>query len=588
MQRLHILLLLLSAAIVADLRPAATTQFIYQTDGTAASYDALLRFADSHRYAVEPLYADDAQSPFYVVTTPYVKPAESAAKTADKTIVSIQRPAAITPLHVFAAANGHTLHVPLRRRIDNMVRYVNPYAIPHVDVSRNFYVPSARNLNERLHLNAGNVNQTGAGVRVYIPDGGMQCDHAAFAAGNGFGKPSCDTTLAGSFSTCNDNRGTAPEGPGDVHATMCASVICARQYGGGLAPGATCVPRRYICAGEWNMVAEARANAVAEMAILSVSNGPPDGVFYYEVPPPPLVHGIVETWNRGVMRFDAAGNGGIRGETCAADWTVSLQQTPGVGAITAAGLPEQYSEACPGVLVSAFGASGSNVIYTALADPASKTAMSDLFDGTSAAAPQVAAVTALLREARPDIWPRDIVRALVATSRREGLVGTTAPFVANSAGNYHSSAFGFGYPDAAALIAYATAANWTALPAQRTCEAVAMGLTASASDPMSLFELIVPPHCEINFIEHVAIHVSFGFEDAAYMGELALSSPSGRRAAFLDSFHGYHLPRWDFYSGGWPWYGERTAAGTWVLSVEALDDFPIAAASIIISGTVLV
>lgn len=578
--------LVLFAAIVTADRTAATTQYIYQTDGTEAARDALMRFADSHRYTVEPLYSE-LPSPYYVVTTPAARAAPAAAKAAVAS-GKLTPSAHLTPLHVFAAANGHVLHAPLRRRVDAMVRYANPYAIPHVDVARNFYVPSARNRNEHLNLHADNVTQTGAGVRVYIPDGGMQCDHAAFAASGGFGKPSCDASLAGSFSTCSDNRGTAPEGPTDVHATMCASVVCARQYGGGIAPGATCVPRRYICAGEWTLVAEARANAVAEMAILSVSNGPPDGVFYYEVPPPPLVHGMVETWNRGTVRFDAAGNGGIRGETCAADWTVSLQQTLGVGAITASGLPEQYSEACPGVLLSAFGASGSNVIYTALADPASRTAMSDLFDGTSAAAPQVAGVAALLREARPDIWPRDIVRALVATARRDGLVGTTAPFVVNSAGFAHSAAFGFGYPDAAALIAYATSANWSALPAQRTCEGAVLGVTANAADPMSNFDIVIPPHCEINFIEHVAIHVSFGFEDASYMGELALSSPSGRRATFLDSFHGYHIPRWDFYSGGWPWYGERAAAGTWTLSVEALDDFPIAAASIVISGAVMV
>ncbi len=553
--------------------------FIYQTDGTPAGHDALLRFADSHGYAVEPLYSFEP-TPFFVVSTPYVasREAKLAAVMSGRLTPSIH----MTPLHVFAAANHHQVHVPFKRKVDPMLRFINPYAIPHVDVDRNFYVPSPLNRNV-IHLNASGVTQTGAGVHVYIPDGGMQCNHDAFAGS----KPSCDASASGAFSTCNDARGTAPEGPSDVHATMCASVICARKFGGGIAPGATCIPRRYICAGEWNAVSEARANAVTEMAIMSVSNGPPDGIFYYEAPSEPLVRGIVDTWNRGVMRFDAAGNGGIRGETCAADWTVSLQQTPGVGAITASGLPEQYSEMCPGVLVSAFGASGSNVIYTALADPSSTSAMSDLFDGTSAAAPQVSGVVALLREARRDIQPRDIVRALVATSRRDGLVGTTAPFVSNGAGFAHSLAFGFGYPDAYALIAYATAPEWTALPAQRTCEGIVLDVAGNADDAITEIAIVVPDHCPINFIEYVSLHVSFGFEDASYMGELALMSPSERRVAFLDSFHGYHIPRWDFYSGGWPWYGERVAAGTWTLSVEALDDFPIHAASVIIAGTVL-
>jgi hypothetical protein len=69
------------------------------------------------------------------------------------------------------------------------------------------------------------------------------------------------------------------------------------------------------------------------------------------------------------------------------------------------------------------------------------------------------------------------------------------------------------------------------------------------------------------------------------MGELALVSPSGRRTRFLDSFHGYHIPRWDFFSGGWPFYGESTSGPqTWTLSVEALDDFDIAAVTLTLYG----
>lgn len=553
----YVLIVLFASVVIAD-------SYIYTTDGTPTGKDVLFKFADLHQYTVEPLYPS-FDSPYYVVNTPAVKNAKLFA--------------AQTPLHAFAAAQKHGISVPISRKLDAMNRYSNPYAIPYVEVERNFYVPSALNRNV-MHLNASNVRQTGAGVRVYIPDGGMQCDHAAFARKDG--KSSCNA--AAGMSTCSDAIGTKPEGPLDVHATMCASVICASKFGGGIAPNAICIPRRYICDGGWSTIAEARANAVAEMAVMSVSNGPPDGIHYYEFPPPELVHGIVETWNRGVMRVDAAGNGAIRGETCAADWTVSLQQTPGVGAITASGMSEEYSEKCPGVLVSAFGASGSNVIYTALADPYSTNTMSNLFDGTSAAAPQVAGVIALLREALPNIQPRDIVRALAATSRKEGLVAGRYPFISNAAGFSHSLAFGFGYPDTYALIQFANATE--PLPAQKTCTETILDLSANADLAYSTFEIAVPKHCEINFIENVEMQVSFLFDSASDMGELSLSSPSGRTSVFLDSFHGYVIDRWNLKSGGWPWMGE-TAAGTWTLSVEALDNFNIAAVTITIYGAVL-
>lgn len=556
---MHWILLLL----VSFLRASS---YVYQTDGTPAGREMLLHFADLHHYAVEPLY-DFFDSPFYVVHLP--SPVSKLANVAH---------AHLTPLHAFASSQHHAIHNVISRKVDAMNRYTNPYAIPYQEVASNFYVPSPANRNV-MHLNASKVPYTGAGVKVYIPDGGMQCDHEAFRRA---GKSACNA--AAGFSTCGDDRGTGPADALDVHATMCASVICASKYGGGIAPGATCIPRRYICDYGWTTVTEARANAVAEMALLSVSNGPQDGIHYYEYPPPELVAGIVETWIRGTMRVDAAGNGAIRGESCAADWTVSLQQTPGVGAIMASGLSEEYSEKCLGVLVSAFGASGSNVIYTALADPDVQNAMSNMFDGTSAAAPQVAGVLARLREAKPDIQPRDIVRALVATSRREGLVVGAYPFVANAAGFAHSSAFGFGYPDTYALIAYAAAA--APLPPQRMCQATVLNVRTNANLAYSEFTVGIDEHCPIRFIEYVNLHVSFLFEDASDMGELALVSPSGRDGIFLESFHGYTIPKWDFFSGGWPWYGE-SPVGTWTIRVEALDDFDIAAATLLVYGTTL-
>lgn len=547
-----------------------TSQYIYKTDGTIAGKEGLMQFAALHQYAVEPLY-DTFESPFYVVVVP--------TPSASTKFSGKQLQAHLTPLHTFALAQNHAILTPTDRKVDIMNRYVNPYAIPYQEVSSNFYVPSAVNRNV-MHLNASKLFQTGAGIRVYIPDGGMQCEHQAFARSNG--RSACNA--AAGFSTCSDNHGTGPEDPSDVHATMCASLICASKFGGGLAPDATCVPRRYICNGGWSTIAEARANAVAEMAILSVSNGPPDGIHYYEYPLDELVVGIVETWIRGTMRVDAAGNGAIRGETCAADWTVSLQQTPGIAAITATGLSEQYSEKCPGVLVGAFGASGSNAIYTALADPSVTNAMSDMFDGTSAAAPQVAGVIALIRQAKPDVQPRDIVRALVATSRQQGLIGGAYPFIPNAAGFAHSLAFGFGYPDTYGAIAYV---NQTApLPPQRSCQATILDLMTNADVAFSDFTIVIPADCPITFIEYVNIHITFLFDDASDMGELSLVSPSGRRSIFLDSFHGYHVPQWNFFSGGWPWYGEP-AIGKWTISIEALDDFRIAAATILLYGTTL-
>jgi len=84
----------------------------------------------------------------------------------------------------------------------------------------------------------------------------------------------------------------------------------------------------------------------------------------------------------------------------------------------------------------------------------------DTFGGTSAAAPQIAGVVALMLEARPELGWRDVQHILVESATRDGL--STSGWAANQSGREFSHDYGFGLVNAAGAVTLAS--NWQPVP----------------------------------------------------------------------------------------------------------------------------
>lgn len=443
----------------------------------------------------------------------------------------------------------------------------------------NYYFPSPLNIGE-LNYGRHNVpeNINGSGVLVVIPDGGIQCSHKAFV--------DCDAKRGKSY--VKGSSSTEPESSRDVHATMCASIICANNgYGGGLANGAKCVPHRFITeSGIVTNFDEMRAFAIDEPAIVSVALGPEDGVWGYEVRNAAIVAAIDESADRGSIRFDASGNGGSSmGESCSTDWSVSSKNTPGVSSIGSSGRVAKYSEKCPGVAFSGFGGylTGSNSLNVAYPDP-SLVAWSTQFDGTSATVPQIAAIAALAKQANPKLRQRSMMQAMIKTASRTGLVSFDYPFVTNAAGYQHSLAFGFGYPKADKLIEYVTSPTWTPPPVEQKCGGKTFTTKIERAKDGNRQIVVHIENCGIQHIEFVEISVDFVLDNSLKMDSLTLTSPLGTTSIFIQKYHRYQFRDWEYQSGGWTWYGESTANGDWVIKMNALVDFNIASAGVLVWG----
>lgn len=541
---------------------------IYTIGDNVRDEQELYDFADIHHYKVSPLYAWPSKH-FVVDDTAMLN---NAVKNGHNDMQHVQNRARLL---------SHKVHEPKVYIRKQEADYGYRTGLPYTTVDNNFYFPSNVSLHN-VHYNLNTLPSTinGTGVEVYIPDGGSQCDHAAFLRGD---NPASCNPLKG-FSVCNDDKGTLPFDDTDFHGTMCASVICAGKssYGGGIAYGATCIPRRYICATrEWTIIDEARGNAVDHSAVLSVSNGPPDFMMYYEFPPQPLLDGIEESWRRGLIRVDAIGNGYSVGDHATFDWTTCLRQTLAITAMSAAGIKEEYSEVGPNAFMSGFGAGGSNYIYTAFPS-STKKELSNIFDGTSAAAPQYAGIIARILSANSGLDQRNMVALLIRSATREGIFDYEFPFEPNDAGYIHSDGYGFGYVNVSKAVELATDPTRVDIPAERECRATMLSSKINSDDAFTRIEMDMS-HCDLQFVEFVNLRLTCLLPSSSSLTGISLISPAGTQGIFLNAGHLYRIQNLDLFSGGWKWYGE-SATGTWVFEISTLDDFEVSVASLFIYG----
>lgn len=292
---------------------------------------------------------------------------------------------------------------------------------------------------------------------------------------------------------------------------------------------------------------------------------------------------------RGAVVVFAAGNGGA-GDDSNRDGYANQPGVLAVGAVDHRGRPPAYAEPGANVLVSAPSmsllrrAEGSADIWTTdLTGPrglsgGTQTETADyagFAGGTSASAPMVSGLVALMLQANPALSWRD-VRWLLARTARAASLGTLAaePSAMNSHG-YHPLV-GFGRVHAGDSIAAARV--FRGLPVERRCDSGLLGIQQIVGDAPDAGLILdhLFSGCDLSVVESVQVMVQVEHDYGADL-RIALTSPALRHSVLARP----HLCSSGFtgvcgdLTQGWTFHSVRhmgeSASGTWRLSVQDLQ-----------------
>ncbi len=387
---------------------------------------------------------------------------------------------------------------------------------------------------------------TGAGVVVGIVEDSWQRDHV---------------DLVGNY----DAAASLGGGVYSSHATGCAGIVAATAFndshGAGVAYGAS-ISSLVFGSDVQDAAALAHRNDLND--IKSNSWGPSDtGVIAYlpSVVKDALREGT-ETGRDGLgeVYVWAAGNGAGSNDRVDYDSYASSRYVMAVGAIGDLDTLAAYSEPGSALFVVAQSDGNNRKIYSTDIDNGE----TFLFGGTSAAAPLVAGVCALMLEARPDLSWRDVRHVLLNSARRND--PAHASWGQNGAGHWINERYGYGAVDAAAAVALAE--TW-----RRASHEI------SADSGVVPVQLAIPDNNTTGVTQSLEISEDLRLESVevvlnvttTYVGdlEIVLTSPDGTQSVLArrrnDSTD--HLNNFVFTSERlW----DERSAGTWSLRMADL------------------
>ncbi len=453
---------------------------------------------------------------------------------------------------------------------------------------------------------AWNSGLNGDGIRVAVVDDGLDMTHPDL-------RPNI---VAGSHNyrrqSLGENRYSSriaghkdwpvPCTEDDSHGTSVAGIIAARDYNGiggtGIAPRASLVGYNLLAFGDERNILDALSRDIDRNHIFNNSWGPEDDgqlnkpASGWTAFNDTLAKGLSKGRNGlGVLYVFSGGNGGWEGDYSSADSTASSRGAITVCATDAAGERAPYSERGSNLTVCApSGRSTTPASAPEITTTAVKDKYTDDFGGTSASAPMVSGVAALMLQANPRLTWRDVPLILARTARqvdarngswselRSPLAGVTGHDVLR-----YSHHYGFGVVDAEA--ATRLARSWQSVGGsaeQRKCgpflmnvskripEAEIVAQQQAGSTPRAMAEgsveqkyfdaltaladrldynkaptgsvssaITVPAGCNLQHIEHIDVNLTVTGDDGrsehpnAGDLQIALISPLGKVSTLL-------------------------------------------------------
>ena len=364
--------------------------------------------------------------------------------------------------------------------------------------------------------------------------------------------------IADNVDLARSNRYGLPAGEGRTgHGTRVAGVIAARdnEVGGrGVAPRATLFNYGVIPPGAFTIYSAYKENA-SDVAVFNLSVGDDQGPQWKwenDLTWDSLDVGMNQGFDgKGALYVFSAGNGRT---TDTGSGQVNLQERHShpaavvVCAVDDDGDETSYSQIGSSLWVCAPSEGDAADDDNQLLAPAGDNGYS-VFGRTSAAAPQVSGVVALVRSANPYLTWRDVKLILAGTAQKNDASDrgwtTGAVQYGSSSGRYSfNQKYGFGVVDASAAVDAALA--WKRLPPQST-ETVSSGALTSEIIPGvevagvrvpndgTVIErtLEVPAASAVDFVEHLWVHVDVS---SLYGRDLRIDlvSPSGAVSTLIE------------------------------------------------------
>ena len=384
---------------------------------------------------------------------------------------------------------------------------------------------------------------TGEGINVAVVDDGMYFTHVDLRD-NVDTSRNHDYTGSGSIYT-----------PLEHHGTHVAGIIAARDNGigvRGVAPRATVYGYNYLA--ETTVLNQADAMA-RNRDITAVSNNSwwrRDGPglarvssFWEQAVKSGLASGY---YGKGVLYVFIAGNGHLEGGDSNLYEVANYYGVTAVCAVNDHDTRSSYSEMGPNLWVCA----PSNDLtdpHQGILTTENSDRYYEEFGGTSAAAPVVSGVAALMREANPDLTWRDLKLILAATARKNDAGNTgwgdgARKYGSDSATDrYHfNREYGFGVVDAGAAVDLAK--RWITAPPLRDSSvssgSIARSIPAPGrSGPVTVTETLTM-NSSIQFTEFVEINADFDHTSFRDM-DIELESPSGAVSKLTVPYNTRHL-----------------------------------------------
>jgi subtilisin family serine protease len=433
-------------------------------------------------------------------------------------------------------------------------------------------LPEATDLGADANVSGAWDSYQGVGVTVAVVDNGVQYSHPDL-------KQNYDS--ANSFDFNDDDSDPVNNGSRDKHGTAVAGIIAARGNNGiglsGVAPQVTFSALRLTDRSTTDQQEAAALSFHAKTSnpidIYNNSWGPGDTGYTLNGPGMLTLAAMKDSvtngrGGKGSIYVWAAGNGRELGDNVNYDGYANSRYVIATTALDEEGHQPYYAEPGAAIFIAASGAGDEPGMITTdlVGDSGYDTAdYYDEFGGTSAAAPIVSGVVALMLQANPNLSWRDVKHILADTAIKND--HKDPGWSMNGAGHWINDKYGFGAVDASAAVQ--AALNWSNVGAETSVSSGTIAIKKTIPDNNA-----TGLSSSVNIDRMMRVEMVEVVFDARHpaRGDLrvVLTSPDGTKSVLAAPHADYNADysQWTFTSNR-DW--DEVSKGTWTLTVTDED-----------------